>query len=173
MDALIDTLYQYTKAANERVIFEPVEMRQVLQDTLSNLEHLIQEHDVHVTYDELPIVTGNASQLIQLLQNLIGNGIKYCKAKIPSVHVAASPQERAAWLVSVKDNGIGIPEQYYQHIFEPFRRLHGEGKYEGTGLGLATCKKIIRRHGGDIWCESEEGHGTTFFFTLPGVDNHA
>jgi len=172
MDDLIDTLYQYTKA-NERVVFEPVEMRQVMKDTLSNLEHLIQERGARVTHDELPAVIGNASQLIQLFQNLIGNSIKYCKAEIPSIHISASSQEENVWLFTVKDNGLGIAQKNYERIFEPFKRLHGTTEYEGTGLGLATCKKIIERHNGRIWCESEEGKGTTFFFTLQGADNHA
>ncbi|MBI3418791.1 MAG: response regulator [Proteobacteria bacterium] len=172
MNTLIDTLYQYTKI-DAQVALAPVEMGPVLEDTLSNLEHFIQEHGACVTHDELPAVTGNASQLIQLLQNLISNSIKYCEAKIPSIHVAARPQEGAAWLFSVKDNGIGISKQDYKAVFEPFKRLHDEDKYEGTGLGLATCMKIVERHGGIIWCESEKGQGTTFFFTLPKADSHA
>lgn len=171
MDVLIDTLRQYTEV-DERVVFEPVEMRQVMKDTLSNLQQLIRERGARVTYDELPVVTGNASQLAQLLQNLISNGIKYCTAEVPSTHVAASPQKGNTWSVSVKDNGIGIDHEYLQQVFKPFRRLHGADQYAGTGLGLATCKKIIERHGGSIWCESEEGQGTTFFFTLQGIDNH-
>lgn len=170
MNALISTLHEYTKA-EEQVTFESVEMHQVLKDTLSNLEHLTHERGAHITYDELPAITGNTAQLIQLLQNLISNGIKYCEADIPAIHIAASPQE-GSWLFSVKDNGIGIPEKYYQRIFAPFKRLHGAGKYEGTGLGLATCKKIVERHGGNIWCESKEGQGATFFFTLPEAKNH-
>lgn len=168
MGAMIDTLREYTKA-EAQVEFQSVEMQQVMKDTLSNLEHLIQERGARVTYEALPVVTGNVYQLIQLLQNLIGNGIKYCKAGIPSVHVTASQQEGKMWFLSIKDNGIGIPEQYYKAVFEPFRRLYSASEYEGTGPGLATCKKIIGRHGGTIWCESREGQGTTFLFTLPGA----
>jgi light-regulated signal transduction histidine kinase (bacteriophytochrome) len=168
MDALIDTLHQYTRA-KARVTFERVEMQQVMQDTLSNLGPLLQERGARVTHGDLPVVTGNAAQLIQLLQNLISNGIKYCKSEIPTVHVAASSKD-GVWLLSVTDNGIGISAENYHKIFEPFRRLHSVSKYEGTGLGLATCKKIIERHGGDICCESEQGRGTTFFFTLPGAE---
>jgi signal transduction histidine kinase len=165
MDALIDTLYEYTKA-DARVEFEPVEMRRVMEDTLLNLEQVIQERGARVTHDRLPAVIGNAPQLTQLLQNLIANCIKYCEAAQPTVHVAASGPQENTWLFTVKDNGIGIPETSYRQVFEPFRRLHGATKYEGTGLGLATCKKIVERHGGVIWCESKAKEGTTFFFTL-------
>jgi signal transduction histidine kinase len=167
MGALIDTLYLYTRA-EARVDLEPIEMRQVMIGTLSNLEHLIQERGARVTYDELPAVSGT-TQLTQLLQNLIGNGIKYCEAEIPSVHVAARPQDGNVWLFSVKDNGIGIPLKHYQKVFEPFNRVDDAAKYEGTGLGLATCGKIVERHGGAIWCESGKDQGTTFFFTLQGA----
>lgn len=138
-----------------------------MADTLSNLEHMIEERGARVTHSEMPAIVGNAPQLTQLLQNLIGNGIKYCESAPPTVHVAAAPDRDSAWLFAVTDNGIGIPEESYRQVFEPFKRLHPTGKYEGTGLGLATCKKIVERHGGAIWCESTKGKGTTFFFTLP------
>jgi len=167
MDLLIDTLHLYTKM-NEKVAFEPVEMRQVMDDTLSNLASLIQEYRVCVTHDALPAVIGNAPQLIQLLQNLIGNSVKYCK-EIPAIHISAKRQDKNIWLFTAQDNGIGIPKEYYQQVFEPFRRLHAAEKYEGSGLGLATCKKIVERHGGSIWCESAKGQGTVFSFTLQGA----
>ncbi len=166
--ALIDTLYEYTRVDAE-VIFDAVDMRKVMESTAFNLKRVIQERGARVTHGELPFITGNAPQLVQLLQNLIGNGIKYCEATIPTVHVAASSDGDNIWRFAVKDNGIGIPSESYQRVFEPFKRLHGEGKYQGTGLGLATCKKIVERHAGCIWCESGEGEGTTFFFTLHGV----
>jgi signal transduction histidine kinase len=114
----------------------------------------------------MPTVTGSTALLVQLLQNLIGNGLKYCKQAVPRIHVSAQQQEVGTWLFSVADNGIGIPEKDQKRIFESFTRLHGVGEYEGTGLGLATCRKIVARHGGSIWCESTEGRGTTIFFTL-------
>jgi PAS domain S-box-containing protein len=170
MNTLIDTLYQYIMAESQTV-FEPVETHQIMRDTLSNLEYLIQKRGARVTHSSLPVVTGNVAQLGQLLQNLIGNAIKYCEAEIPSVHVSAHQHEAMTWLFSVSDNGIGIPEEFSQQVFQPFKRLHGVEKYEGTGLGLATCRKIVERHGGTIWCESKEGLGTKFFFTLPGVQS--
>jgi light-regulated signal transduction histidine kinase (bacteriophytochrome) len=168
MDALIDTLRLYTRAGKS-VVFEPVEMGQVMKDTLSNLVDSISVRGARVTHGELPVVVGNAPQLTQLLQNLIANGMKYCKAEIPTIHVVAEPQDGNTWLFTVKDNGIGIPEAFYDSAFDAFRRLPGSSDYEGTGLGLATCKKIVERHGGVIGCASEQGQGTTFSFTLPGA----
>jgi light-regulated signal transduction histidine kinase (bacteriophytochrome) len=141
----------------------------VIKDTLANLDCIIRERGAVVTHDALPAVIGNAAQLGQLLQNLIGNGIKYCEADIPAVHVGAGPQEAGEWLFSVSDNGIGIAEEFQLHIFLPFKRLHRVDQYEGTGLGLATCKTIVERHGGTIWCQSGEAGGSTFFFTLTGA----
>jgi signal transduction histidine kinase len=164
MAALIDTLQRYANS-EERVALEPVEMRGVMIDTLANLEDVIRKRGALVTYCELPTVSGTP-QLGQLLQNLIDNGIKYCEAEIPAVDVSAKPVDGNVWQFSVKDNGIGIPEKSYLEVFGPFHRLRSEVKYEGTGLGLATCKKIVERHGGSISCHSEAGQGTTFLFTL-------
>jgi len=135
------------------------------------LQDSISVRGARVTHGELPAVFGNAPQLTQLLQNLIANGIKYCESEIPTIHVAAEPRDGNTWLFTVKDNGIGIPEAYYSSAFDAFRRLPGSTNYEGTGLGLATCKKIVERHGGIIRCASELGRGTTFSFTLPGTDS--
>ena len=168
MGALVDTLFEYTKV-DAQVTFEPVDMGRVMENAMSNLQQVIQERGARVTHDALPVVVGNAPQLTQLLQNLIGNAIKYCEAAPPTVRVAANPDDDGMWRFIVKDNGIGISKEYYEQVFEPFKRLHGRGKYEGTGLGLATCKKIVERHGGVIWCESKQGEGTTFFFKLPAA----
>jgi signal transduction histidine kinase len=165
MATLLDTLHQYTRL-EARVQFGPVDMRDVLEDTFAGLAHTIQQSGARVTYDDMPVMTGNTAQLIQLLQNLVGNGIKYCEAETPTVHVGLQ-QVDESWQFSVADNGIGIPEEFHRTIFDPFRRLHGKDKYSGVGLGLAICRKIVERHGGSIWCESAENQGTTFFFTLP------
>jgi signal transduction histidine kinase len=162
--ALIDTLHQYT-SAEERVALAPLEMSEVMTDTLASMEDLIRRRGARVRCGELPKVLGTP-QLGQLLQNLIGNGIKYCEAEIPVVDVSAKRVDGGVWQFSVKDNGIGIPEKNYLEVFEPFHRLRSEAKYEGTGLGLATCKRIVERHGGSISCQSTAGQGTTFLFTL-------
>jgi hypothetical protein len=166
MGELLDTLHAYTQA-EDCVEFEPLDMRDVMADTLANLEDLIKLRGARIAIGNLPTVTGNAAQISQLLQNLIGNGIKYCQAPEPTIQVGATRQEENMWLFTVKDNGIGIPEKSLRTVFEPFKRLHGMGQYEGTGLGLATCKRIVERHAGGIWCESAGRYGSTFLFTLP------
>ena len=166
MDTLISTLYQYTRLEGE-VTFQKVSMGTALEGALANLHNVIRLKCALVTHGTLPTVTGSAPLLEQLLQNLVGNGIKYCRRDIPQIHVFAEQMESGLWSFSVKDNGIGIPAEDRQRIFESFTRLHGVGEYEGTGLGLATCSKIVKRHGGTIYCDSTEGEGTTFYFTLP------
>ncbi len=172
MSRLIGTLHQYT-TADAKVAFDAVDMNQALNDAQANLQNLIQERGSVVTAEALPAVFGNAPQLIQLLQNLIGNGIKYCDQPVARIQLAASKQDENSWLISVADNGIGIPKAEQKTVFEPFVRASSAKKREGTGLGLATCKKIVERHGGTIRCESTPGAGATFFFTLPGVDRAA
>ena len=122
-----------------------------------------------VTWDELPVVMGDRSQLVQLIQNLVGNGLTYHGDKPPHIHLSAerSGQE---WIFSVRDNGIGLDPKFSERVFTIFQRLHTRDEYEGTGLGLAICKKIVERHGGRIWVESQEREGATFFFTLPSLE---
>lgn len=166
MGALIDALYQYA-AAGKPFEFKPLAMDRVIEDTLNNLETLMKDRGATVAASALPAVNGHGPLLAQLLQNLIANGIKYSRVA-PQIQIAASLRSSNDWVFSVKDNGIGIDPRFFDEIFEPFKRLHGNGgEFEGSGLGLATCKKIVEVHGGEIWCESQEGEGTTFFFTLP------
>jgi chemotaxis family two-component system sensor kinase Cph1 len=117
----------------------------------------------------LPMVRANATELAQLFQNLIGNALKFRGDEPAHVHVEASRQA-GEWLFRVRDNGIGIDPQYHERIFVVFQRLHSQREYPGTGIGLAICKKIVERHGGCIWVESELGKGATFWFTLPDVE---
>jgi signal transduction histidine kinase len=173
MNRLIDTLHRYTMA-DVKVDFEAVEMNQVFESAQANLHRSIEERGASITADTLPPVFGNAPQLIQFLQNLIANALKFCDKPVACIHVSAlnrvaSGNDQASWLFSVADNGIGIPKAKHKWIFEPFTRLSGGRGRDGTGLGLATCKKLIERHGGTIWCESQPGPGTVFFFTLSGV----
>lgn len=171
MIRLIDTLHRYT-TADAKVTLEEVDMEQALASALANLEETIQAKGSKVTAGALPKVMGNAPQLIQLLQNLISNGIKYCDKAEACIHLKASGPDASeegknTVLFSITDNGIGIAETDYKRVFEAFARVSAASKRDGTGLGLATCKKIIDRHGGNIWCESKPGEGACFHFTLP------
>jgi signal transduction histidine kinase len=168
MNALLDQLHAYTEA-DASPHFDNILLDQLVCDVVANLDASLRQRGARVTYEGLPSVCGDRAQLIQLLQNLIGNGIKYSTAEVPEVHIGAKVLQTGVCVVEVRDNGIGIPQKSLKDIFEPFRRLHSQGEYEGTGLGLATCKKIIERHGGEIWCASKPGEGTSFFFTLPAI----
>jgi hypothetical protein len=170
MEQLIRTLQQYAQSGAKAAL-RPVAMAGMVDDAVANLDERIRASGAAVTHGDLPTVMGDASLLIQLLQNLIANAIKFCEG-VPKIHISAEPVGEGDWRFAVRDNGIGIPAGKNGDLFKPFTRLHGGGKYEGTGLGLATCKKIVERHGGAIRCESEEGKGSTFFFTLPGARAH-
>ncbi len=141
----------------------------LLNRVLLNLAAAIAESEATVTHDPLPTVTGDAIQLMQLFQNLIGNAVKFRGERAPRVHVGVARQHGAQddWLFSVSDNGIGIEAQYAERIFMMFQRLHTREEYAGTGIGLAICKKIVEGHGGRIWVKSQLGRGATFYFTLP------
>jgi chemotaxis family two-component system sensor kinase Cph1 len=133
---------------------------------IGNLQTAIEESNAVVTYDELPTITANTSQMISLFQNLIDNAIKFRSEEAPRIHISAERKGKE-WIFSIRDNGIGMDPNDLGRIFEMFQRLHGSTEYPGTGMGLAICKKIIERHGGRIWVESESGKGSTFYFTMP------
>ena len=118
------------------------------------------------THDPLPTVFADGSQLVQLFQNLVGNAVKYHGAEPPRIHVSAK-HDGDEWIFSVQDNGLGIDPKYFEKVFVMFQRLHGREEFSGTGIGLTVCKKIVERHGGRIWVESELGKGSTFYFALP------
>ena len=138
----------------------------VVDTAIGNLSAMLAESGGEVTRGALPTVKGDKPQLVQLFQNLIGNGIKFHGEDRPRVHVSAE-RKGEEWEFAVRDNGIGIAAEFYQRIFIIFRRLEPAEEYAGTGIGLALCKKIVERHGGGIWVESEAGEGSTFRFTLP------
>ncbi len=166
MQALIRDLLALARVGTRAHPFEPTDVEAALQTALANLAVALRESGAVVTHDALPTVMAEPSQLIQLLQNLIGNAVKFHGALTPEIHVGAEhlPGE---WRFSVRDNGIGIEPQHFQRIFAVFQRLHTRREYPGTGIGLAVCKKIVERHGGRIWVESQPGQGSTFYFTLP------
>lgn len=166
MDNLTRDLLAYSRVNTRGQPLQPVDCEYVLEQTLANLQVAIQESGAKVTHDPLPKVQADPSQLGQVFQNLIGNALKFRREEAPHVHIGAE-RNGTHWRFFVKDNGIGIDPQYAERIFVIFQRLHSRQKYEGTGIGLAICKRIVERHGGRIWVESEPGKGSTFFFTLP------
>ena len=166
MQSLISDLLAYSRVGSRGGTFERVELNAVLERTLDVLRSAIEDAGAEVTVDPLPAVTADAVQIGQLLQNLVGNALKFRGDAPPRVHVGAR-REGDHWLLSVRDNGIGIAPEYAQRIFVIFQRLHTRTDYPGTGIGLSICKKIVERHGGRIWVESVEGEGATFYFTLP------
>src|SRR5919199_2498732 len=166
MQQLIQDLLAYSRVGTRGKEFAPTNCNVVLQQALQNLQVAIADNQATITADPLPTVNADHNQLIQLLQNLIGNAIKFYRNEPPQVHITAEQQDNH-WLFQVRDNGIGIKPQYLERIFEVFKRLHTRREYPGTGIGLAICKKIVTRHGGSIWAESEPGVGTTFYFTIP------
>jgi PAS domain S-box-containing protein len=166
MQTLINDLLTYSRVGMRGKPFERAPTADVLGQALASLQVALQEQAALVTNDDLPVVVGDASQLIQLFQNLIGNAIKFRGEAPPRVHVSARDAGRE-WVFSVRDNGIGFSPQFAERIFVIFQRLHTKAEYPGTGIGLAICKKIVERHGGRIWVESQPGEGATFYFTLP------
>ncbi|MBI4962370.1 MAG: DUF3365 domain-containing protein [Desulfomonile tiedjei] len=167
MKDLINDLLTYSRLGTKGKPFKPTNCEEVLNLVLANLDSAISRTEAVVTRDPLPTVTGDPTQLTQVFQNLISNAIKFQrKDAAPVIHVSAA-SNGDQWTFSVKDNGIGIESQHLIRIFMIFQRLHTRTDYEGTGIGLAIVKKIVDRHGGRIWVESERGSGTTFYFTLP------
>jgi PAS domain S-box-containing protein len=166
MKTMIDDLLAYSRIDTQGKAFVPVDMEDVLTTVMEDLRLSIDENGASVCHDDLPTVTADRGQMVQLLENLIGNAIKYRGASAPQIRVSARTLGKA-WVFSVQDNGIGIDQKYSERLFQMFQRLHNREEYPGTGIGLAIAKKIIERHGGRIWFESEEGKGTTFFFTIP------
>jgi signal transduction histidine kinase len=168
MQQLIRDLLAYARVGTAGERFGHVATSELLKCALANLEAAITESGAAVACDELPIVWGDTQQLLQVFQNLVGNAIKFRGGRAPQIRVGAK-QDGAQWLFSVQDNGIGIPPEARDRLFRMFERLHGVSEYPGSGIGLALCKKIVERHGGRIWVESEVGIGSTFLFTLPAV----
>lgn len=168
MQILIKSLLEYSRVGSDQGVHETVEMESVLESAKQNLASIIASSQAVITNDELPVVSGNKSQLIQLMQNLISNAIKYSVGDSrPEIHISVSRSGKDnKWQFSVRDNGIGFEPAYAERIFVIFRRLHTKESYAGTGIGLAICKKIIERHGGQIWADSSPGNGSTFHFTL-------
>lgn len=168
MEALIEDLLHYARVGQNELEPTTFSTAAVLSEVLENLGAQVQEQSATVTHDALPEIWGDRVQVVQLLQNLIGNGIKYGRPGVtPLIEITAAPQG-SMWLFAVKDNGEGISHEYREEIFKPFKRLHGSA-VPGTGLGLAVCRRVVERHGGCIWVDSTPGEGSIFYFTLPNA----
>lgn len=166
MHALVEALLEYSRSGQVGpATLEPVSTEKLVADAIANLQSSISEAAAKVSVGSLPVVRANPSHLTQVFENLIGNAIKYRSEAAPRIDIHAD-EKGDEWVFLVEDNGIGIPKEYQAQIFGIFKRLHGD-EYPGTGIGLATCKKIVERHGGAIWVESEAGQGARFCFTLP------
>jgi light-regulated signal transduction histidine kinase (bacteriophytochrome) len=167
MQTLINDLLAYSRIATRGQEFASTDFTGVVETALANLQGSLKESEAIVTLDALPTVMADRGQITQLFQNLIGNALKYRRPEAaPNVHIGVQRHE-GEWLFSVRDNGIGIGKEFFDRIFILFQRLHTRVQYTGTGIGLAICKKIVERHGGRIWVESEPGNGATFLFTIP------
>ncbi|MBI1274836.1 PAS domain S-box protein [bacterium] len=166
MHSMVGDLLEYARIGNEEMRYSKVSMEDQMRQVKENLASFIAEHRASITHDALPEVMGNPIQLMRLLQNLVGNAIKFhAKDTLPQVHVSVKEQENY-WRFEVKDNGIGMAPEYTTQIFEPFRQLHARNEYMGTGIGLAICKRIVEKHGGIIGVESEPEKGSVFYFTI-------
>jgi PAS domain S-box-containing protein len=165
MQDLINDLLAYSRVGTRELEVQPVDTGQLISGVVADLAAAIDEADATVVAEDLPTVRGDPTQLRQLFQNLIANAIKFRGPRAPEVRISAERQDEW-WQFKVQDNGIGIDAQYQERIFVLFQRLHTRAEYPGTGIGLAICKKIVERHGGRIWIESQLGQGTTFWFTL-------
>ena len=165
MQNLIMDLLMFSRVGTHGKPFKETDMNVTLNHVINMLSQSINETAAKITSDPLPVIFADESQMIQILQNLISNAIKFHGDDSPSIHISAKVNANE-WVFSVKDNGIGIDPKYFEKIFVIFQRLHRVGEYEGTGIGLAVCKKIANRHGGVVWVVSKPGKGSTFYFTI-------
>lgn len=166
MQKLVQDLLAFSRVGRQGTEMRSTDCKGVVEGALQNLEGALQESGAAVTYEQLPVVMADGSQLMQVFQNLIGNAIKFRGTAKPEIQIKAAMVAKE-WMISVEDNGIGIAAEHVESVFVIFRRLHTREEYSGNGIGLSICKKIVERHGGRIWVESEPGHGASFKFTLP------
>ncbi len=166
MQNLISDLLIFSRVGIRGKLFKTTDMNTVLEAVINTFRQKIKETNTKITYKSLPVILADESLMIQLLQNLISNAIKFRSEEPPCIHVSGEIKADK-WIFSVSDNGIGMESKYFDRVFVIFQRLHKKDEYEGTGIGLAVCKKIIQRHGGKIWVESKLGKGSTFYFSIP------
>lgn len=166
MQQMINDLLALSRITTRGKEFVHVNTERILKITFENLQSLIDKNHAIITYDQMPTIIADDSQIIQLFQNLIDNAIKFHRKETPEIHISSKIQN-SDWVFSVKDNSIGIDKNHFKKLFVIFQRLHNREEYPGTGIGLAMCKKIVERHGGRIWVESKVGIGSVFYFTIP------
>ncbi len=168
MQVLINDLLTFSRLKTKAEKFCQVDCSNVLKMALANLRVAIDESGATITYDSLPTVAGDTSQVLQLFQNLVSNALKFHSKEPPIINITVR-SEGDNWLFGVRDNGIGVEMEFAERIFVIFQRLHLKEQYAGCGIGLAVCKTIVQRHGGRIWIESSPGEGSTFCFTMPMI----
>lgn len=168
MQTLIKDLLFYSKVQSQSKEIDKVALNDVVRQVVLILNDSIQKEKAVISYDIMPVIIANEVQMIQIFQNLIDNAIKFCEGK-PEVQISAK-EEKNDWVFIVSDNGIGIDKKHFDNIFQIFQKLNSDEKYSGTGIGLAICKRIVERHGGKIWVESEKNKGSTFYFTIPKMN---
>jgi light-regulated signal transduction histidine kinase (bacteriophytochrome) len=176
MRDLIDALLNYSRLSTREMPFETVDMKDIIQAVLSNLETRIEETHATIEIGNMPTIEADRQQMIQLIQNLMGNALKFHRKDVPpfiKIHsqsvspIQGQTKRTKKWEIRMEDNGIGFDVKYIDRIFQPFQRLHGRTGYDGVGMGLAICRKIIERHKGTVMAESTEGKGSIFSITLP------
>jgi len=166
MQKLLQDLLKFSRVGGGQLHLKPVSLQSIVEKCLFQLKHSIEESGAEIQIEHLPVVVADELQLNHLFLNLIGNALKFRTEKAPRIRISAK-DGHAEWTICVRDNGIGITPQFADRIFLLFQRLHRKEEYPGTGLGLAICKKVVERHGGRIWVESEPGNGSAFYFSLP------
>ena len=170
MQTLTDDLLTYSQLGHTVEKYEKINLNKLLNQIKANLKSSITKNKVKIEFKRLPFIYGDSTQIGLLMQNLISNSIKYRKKTSPLIQISCVTKNNF-WEVAVKDNGIGIEKENFVKIFEVFKRLHGKNEYEGTGIGLSNCKRIVENHKGEIWVKSSPRRGSTFYFTIPKRKN--
>jgi light-regulated signal transduction histidine kinase (bacteriophytochrome) len=171
MRHLLRDLLQFSRVATRLEPFKQIDLHKIAREAADVFEKDILETGCSVEIENMPVIEAVETQMLQLFQNLIGNALKYRSKESPLILIYGKHDEQGFYEISVKDNGIGFEQQFERLIFKPFQRLHGRGEYEGTGMGLAICRKIVELHGGSIRAEGEPGAGSTFIIRLPLKQN--
>ena len=172
MENLIHDLLSYSRVGSKEKPLSKTNLTDVLIDVRKNLELRVHQTGAQIDFEQLPTLFADKMQMIQLFQNLLGNAIKFNESPVPKVEIGVNKHDKKHVELFVKDNGIGFKNEFSDHVFTIFQRLHTQEKYEGTGIGLAICRKIVDRHRGEIWVDSSPGKGSVFYIRLPNRNNN-